>query len=100
MNWEEIIKWSLRGKQEDAGTNPSHGGKKAAVDDCKATNCRSNHNNNCVLVKVSVDYNGKCEMFHDKKYEQGAKPKSGSNKEFHDLMNQAQRDRERKKRGY
>ena len=73
MSWEEIIKWNLstlRGKPVDSDgqeiTGPAHGGKKAEVDDCKATNCRSNYKNHCTLVRVSVDYNGKCEMFFDK----------------------------------
>tara|TARA_R110000823_G_scaffold315241_1_gene446294 strand:- start:47 stop:283 length:237 start_codon:yes stop_codon:yes gene_type:complete len=77
MSWEEIIKWNLSSLSGSRNTTrretkkeqgPIHGGKKAEVDDCKATNCRSNHNMHCTLVRVSVDYDGKCEMFVDKKY--------------------------------
>lgn len=107
MSWEEIIKWNLstlrgnrdttrRETKEEQG--PIHGGKKAEVDNCKATNCRSNHNMHCTLVRVSVDYNGKCEMFVDKKYE--SKSNSGQGSSYSNEISRIKRDKLRRDRGY
>jgi len=109
MSWQEIVKLNFpslsrnrdttrRETKEEQG--PIHGGKKAEVDNCKATNCRSNHNRHCILVRVSVDYNGKCEMFVDKKYEAGAKSNSGQGSSYSNEISRIKRDKLRRDRGY